>query len=25
MIGGYVKSQGKTYQVLHVDHQLALF
>src|SRR6266540_2361784 len=25
MIGRYVKSQGKTYQVLHVDHQLALF
>ena len=25
MIGRYVKSQGKTYQVLHVDHQHALF
>jgi len=25
LIGSYVKSQGKTYQALHVDHQLALF
>ena len=25
MIGRYVKSQGETYQALHVDHQLALF
>lgn len=25
LIGSYVKSQGKTYQTLHVDHQLALF
>src|SRR3989304_6253903 len=25
MIGSYVKSQGKTYQVLHRDRQLALF
>jgi len=25
MIGKYVKSQGDTYQVLHEDHQLALF
>ena len=24
-IGRYVKNQGKTYQALHVDHQLALF
>ena len=25
MIGEYVKKQGQTYHVLHVDHQLALF
>jgi len=25
MIGRYVKNQGKTYQKLHSDHQLALF
>jgi putative transposase len=25
MIGKYVKSQGRTYHALHVDHQLALF
>jgi len=25
MIGRYVKNQGKTYQRLHSDHQLALF
>ncbi len=25
MIGDYVKSQGRTYHALHVDHQLALF
>jgi len=24
-IGRYVKNQGKTYQTLHVDHQLVLF
>jgi len=25
MIGRYVKNQGKTYNKLHSDHQLALF
>lgn len=24
-IGNYVKNHGKTYQTIHVDHQLALF